>query len=237
MSQSSTSTTLPNWMPKDCSKAVKITALRMYETFSGEGTGHDWWHIYRVWMNTRKLLVEEGVTASDEMEIAEVSALVHDIADHKFHDGDETIGPETAYIWCIKNLGWKESKATKVKYIVANISFKGIGVQDVMNNHIGEIVQDADRLDALGAIGIARTFAYGGFVKQPIHDPEILPKNHQTFEAYKTERSTTYNHFHEKLLFLKDRMHTKSGKEIAEKRTNYMLEFLQIFDEEWVGIK
>ena len=225
------------WMPAECSDAVKQTAYMIYKTFKEEGSGHDWWHIYRVWMNTRSLLKKEGISNQDEVELAEISALVHDIADHKFHDGNDTIGPETAYIWCIKNLAWKEENAERVKNIVANISFKGIGVQEVMDDHLGRIVQDADRLDAIGAIGIARTFAYGGFVKQPIHDPEVSPTFHQSFEAYKKERSSTYNHFYEKLLYLKDRMHTDSGKLIAEKRTHYMVEFLQTFREEWAGLK
>jgi uncharacterized protein len=227
----------PTWMPEDCSTAVQQTAFMIYQTFNGEGSGHDWWHIYRVWMNTRAILKDEQITDSNEIEVAEISALVHDIADHKFHDGDDTIGPETAFIWCTKNLKWEDKRAKRIKSIVANISFKGIGVDEVMEDYIGKIVQDADRLDALGAIGIARTFAYGGFVKQPIHDPELSPKQHQSFNEYKNERSTTYNHFYEKLLFLKDRMNTKSGKIIAEKRTNYMLEFLQTFRQEWAGFK
>jgi len=225
------------WMPADCSDAVKQTAIMIYKTFKGEGSGHDWWHIYRVWMNTRSLLTEEGIIRQNEVELAEISALLHDIADHKFHDGDDTVGPEMAYNWCMKNLNWPVEQAEQVKKIVANISFKGIGVQEVMEDYLGKIVQDADRLDAIGAIGIARTFAYGGFVKQPIHDPEISPTFHQSFEAYKKERSTTYNHFYEKLLFLKDRMHTKSGKKIAEKRTDYMIAYLQTFREEWAGLK
>lgn len=226
----------PIWMPADSSEAVRTTALMMYTNFNGEGSGHDWWHIYRVWMNTRSLCKEEGLVDGNEMEIAEVAALVHDIADHKFHNGDENVGPETAYLWCRKDLAWTKAKAERVREIVKDISFKGNGVQEVMEDEIGKIVQDADRLDALGAIGIARTFAYGGFVKQPIHDPEILPKKHESFEAYKKERTTTFNHFYEKLLFLKNRMNTKSAKVIAEKRTNYMLEFLTNFQQEWEGL-
>lgn len=220
---------IQTYYPSPISTDVKKTADFMVKQLLGESSGHDWWHIFRVWMNTRDLLQAENIQEEAEREIAEVTALLHDIADHKFHDGDEEIGPQTAYQFCVEQLAWKEASAQRVKEIIALISFKGAGVNDLMEDWIGQLVQDADRLDAIGAVGIARTFAYGGYAHQPITDPLTPPKFHQNADAYKSDKSSTINHFYEKLLLLEARMHTETAKKIAHERTQYMRQFLEQF--------
>lgn len=212
---------------------VQQCALMIRDTFLVEGSGHDWWHIFRVWKLSIQLMDAEKINDLIDRKIGEISALLHDIADHKFHDGDLEIGPQQAYQWCSKNLRWKDEYSIRVANIVRNISFKGADVADNMIDPIGKLVQDADRLDAIGAIGIARTFAFGGYKKQPIYDPTIPAKTHSSFEDYKSNTTTTVNHFYEKLLLLKDRMHTKSAIEIARKRTQFMQEYLNEFYAEW----
>lgn len=191
-------------------------------------TGHDWYHIDRVRNNACYLQSREG---GDKLTI-ELAALLHDISDYKFNGGDDELGGEVSYRSIIKN-GGSTDLAEKVRAIVNSVSYKGAEVADTATSLEAKIVQDADRLDAIGAIGIARTFAYGGKVGNPIYDPEILPQLHSTFEAYKTSRSTTINHFYEKLLLLAERMHTDTAKDIAVERTVYMQEFLSRFYSEW----
>lgn len=196
--------------------------------FKGEGTGHDWYHIERVCKLAAFIQEKEGGDA----ELIEVSALLHDISDHKFNGGNfEKGGFESSKI--LRTLGYTPSFVEQVVEIVNNVSYKGNGVPDNMISREGRIVQDADRLDALGAIGIARTFAYGGFVGQPIYDPNTPPNTHNSKEAYASQRTHTVNHFYEKLLLLKDRMHTPTAKQLAEERHQLMLDFLANFYKEW----
>ena len=166
------------------------------------------------------------------MEVAELGALLHDIADWKFHGGDEAVGPREAERLLVQE-GAPRRIIEAVVAIVAAVSFKGAGVRNEMRSLEGQCVQDADRLDAIGAIGIARCFAYGGHDGRLIHDPEVAPVAHQTAAAYKAARGSSINHFHEKLLLLKDRMNTASGRALAEERHRYMEDFVSQFLREW----
>ncbi|WP_253275654.1 HD domain-containing protein [Persicobacter sp. CCB-QB2] len=170
------------------------------------------------------------------MFISEMGALLHDIADFKFHDGDETVGPRVAREY-MEGLGVAERDIAAVVHIIEHISYKGAGVANKMESIEGLVVQDADRLDAIGAIGVARTFAYGGSVGNPMHDPEQEPVLHKDFESYKNSRGSTINHFYEKLLLLKERMNTDAAKVIAEDRHAFMEDFLMRFYAEWDGKK
>ena len=152
------------------------------------------------------------------------------------HDGDETAGPRVAREW-LENLGVERTAIDEVCQTIAQVSFKGAGVATPMSTLAGKIVQDADRLDALGAVGIARTFAYGGHKGQPMHEPGLAPRQHATFAEYKQQRTTTINHFYEKLLLLKDRMNTDSGRELAADRHAFMERFLEQFEAESAGRK
>jgi uncharacterized protein len=173
---------------------------------------------------------EEGA----DLFIVDLAALLHDVADWKFADGDHTASPRAARRW-LETLELGPGVIEHVEEIVAGLSFKGAGVATPMRSLEGQIVQDADRLDALGAIGIARAFAYGGHKGQAMHDPAIPPQMHATFDAYKTNVGTTINHFYEKLLLLKDRMNTSAGKRLAAERHAYMEQFLEQFFAEWQG--
>lgn len=201
------------------------------ETLFGEGSGHDYWHVYRVWNNAKALAKGEQCNTY----IVELGALLHDIADHKFHDGDLTIGPRVSREF-LENLEVEEEIIAAVCEIIATVSFKGAKVESKMKTIEGMIVQDADRLDAIGAIGVARTFAYGGHKGHEMYNPDIKPQLHENFEDYKNSKGTTINHFYEKLLLLKDLMNTDTGKKAAEKRHKYMEDFLSQFYDEWNGI-
>ncbi len=169
------------------------------------------------------------------MFIVEIAALLHDIADWKFQkDRDISVGAMVAKEW-LESLGADQKAITHITEIVKNISFKGAGVKDTLASIEGKVVQDADRLDAMGAIGIARTFTHGGYLGRSIYDPNIKPKKHKTFEEYKHDDRSGINHFYEKLLFLKDRMHTKTGKRLAERRHQFMKDYLNQFFAEWEG--
>lgn len=207
---------------------ILVTAEHIKDRFSGESTGHDWWHIARVWKMARRIGEEE----SADLFVVELAALLHDIADWKFHDGDEAAGPREARAW-MEKLGVEEQTTAHVCEIIHELSFKGAGVITTMKTTEGMVVQDADRLDALGAIGIARAFAYGGHKGRELYNPDIPPTHHATFEQYKTSTGTTINHFHEKLLLLKDRMNTNAGRRIAGERHAYMEEFVRRFEVEW----
>lgn len=200
------------------------------ERLMGEGTGHDWWHTDRVRRMALRIGAEEGV----DLGVVELAALLHDLHDWKFNGGDEEIGPEAAAAWLRQN-GADEETVGHVREIVATLSFKGHGVPTPMRTREGAVVQDADRLDALGAIGIARAFAYGGFKERVLHDPTVPPELHASAERYKTSTGTTINHFHEKLLHLRDRMNTETGRRIAAERHRYLEEFLARFHAEWAG--
>lgn len=193
-----------------------------------DSSGHDLWHIKRVVGLSHLINKEER---GDPFIVA-LGAWLHDIADHKFHRGDETAGPKAAEKW-MQSIGVDEKIIVEVSQIVKEISFKGAGVSTPMSTREGQIVQDADRLDAIGAIGIARTFAYGGFKGHAICDPDIEAEMHESFDTYKKGKAPVINHFHEKLLLLKNRMNTKTAKRLALKRHAFMLDYLEQFDNEW----
>ena len=196
--------------------------------FESEGTGHDWYHIDRV----RKVALHLAKLEGGDSEVVELAALLHDIADHKFHGHDLAVGPAKAREIILEK-GGSVDLADKVGLIISETSFKGAGVETPVSSIESAVVQDADRLDAIGAIGIARTFAYGGSIGQPIYDPELVPEAHDSFEAYAKARTSTINHFYEKLLLIKDRINTDSGKKIADERHKVMEEFLDQFHKEW----
>jgi uncharacterized protein len=194
--------------------------------------GHDWFHIERVYKNSILIAKEEDC----DIMVVKLGALLHDIADSKFHDGDETIGPKTARAF-LESENVFEETINHVINIIENISFKGGNFEKKFSSKELEIVQDADRLDAIGAIGIARTFNYGGFKNRALYNPSIAPNLNMSKEEYKNLNSPTLNHFYEKLLLLKDKMNTETGKKIAEARHQYMENFLSQFYAEWEGEK
>ncbi len=201
-------------------------------TLSDAEGGHDWWHIYRVWKSAKHIAQNEEV----DLFIVELGALLHDIADSKFHDGDEQIGPQKARVFLQSN-HVDELVIDHIEKIISNISFKGGQLPQKFKSPELDVVQDADRLDAIGAIGIARTFNYGGHKGRSIYNPEIKPNLNITKEEYKNSDAPTLNHFYEKLLLLKDRMNTQTGKLMAEKRHDFMLAYLDQFYNEWDGEK
>ncbi|QHS60396.1 HD domain-containing protein [Chitinophaga agri] len=209
-----------------------ITATEQFvkkELAEAEG-GHDWWHIYRVWKLARKIAAREQV----DMLVVELSALLHDIADSKFHGGDESVGPRKARTF-LESIATPEPVIQHVVDIIVNISFKGGHNNGTFYSPELGVVQDADRLDAIGAIGIARTFNYGGFKNRAIYDPAIPPNLNMTKEQYKHSTAPTINHFYEKLLLLKDRMNTDTGRQLAVERHAFMETFLDKFYQEWEG--
>lgn len=194
--------------------------------------GHDWFHVERVLNNAMLIAKDEE---ADKFIIA-LGALLHDIADYKFHNGDEQVGPRIAREF-LSTQNLEQVDIGHIGNIINNISFKGGNhIQDFNSRELA-IVQDADRLDALGAIGIARTFNYGGFKGRMLYDPEIAPNLNMSKEEYKNSIAPTINHFYEKLLLLKDRMNTQTAKRIAEERTSFMEQFLEQFYAEWNGKK
>ncbi len=199
------------------------------ELANAEG-GHDWFHIERVYKNALLIAEEEDVN----LDIIALGALLHDIADAKFHQGDETVGPKKAKQF-LQQQNVESATIEHVIKIIEHISFKGGNFQQQFHSKELAIVQDADRLDALGAIGIARTFNYGGFKNRKLYDPSIAPKLNMTKEEYKKGENPTINHFYEKLLLLKDRMNTQKGKQIAQERHLFMEKFLEQFYAEWEG--
>ncbi|RYJ43869.1 HD domain-containing protein [Flavobacterium beibuense] len=209
----------------------KTKAFVKQQLQDAEG-GHDWFHIERVYNNA--LLIAKGEECN--LLIVELGALLHDIADSKFHDGDETVGPALAWRF-LENENVPEEVILQVVNIIENISFKGGNFEKKFHSKELDIVQDADRLDALGAIGIARTFNYGGFKNRALYNPQIKPNLSMTKEEYKASTAPTLNHFYEKLLLLKDRMNTETGKQLAEERHRYMEDFLSQFYAEWNGEK
>lgn len=208
---------------------IKNTASYIRELLEGEGSGHDWWHIQRVWNNALNIAKAYQV----DLFAIEMAAIIHDIADHKFHGGDENIGPQKAKEWMEKQKVEAE-KAEHILQIMQEVSFSKGKTPSSLES---QIVQDADRLDAIGAIGIARAFAYGGFKNREMFNPDIPPVEHQSKEEYKKSTSSTINHFYEKLLLLKDMMNTEEAKKIATQRHEYMELFLEQFYLEWNGEK
>tara|TARA_Y100001936_G_scaffold21736_1_gene19103 strand:+ start:18 stop:668 length:651 start_codon:yes stop_codon:yes gene_type:complete len=213
------------------SSIIDKTCKFVEDKLSGDGSGHDWWHIFRVWTLAKKIAVEEKA----QVEIVELGALLHDIADWKFHDGDDSIGPAIAREF-LNNQNVEPNVSDSVVEIISTVSYKGAGVATPMKTLEGKIVQDADRLDAIGALGIARTFAYGGYKNRLIYHPDEKPVLHKSYEDYKKNEGHTINHFYEKLLLLKERMNTNTGKRIAEGRHKFMQSFLDQFYKEWDGI-
>jgi uncharacterized protein len=211
---------------------IDKTILFVKTTLAQAEGGHDWFHIERVYKNA--LLIAESEKC--DMEIVQLGALLHDIADSKFHNGDETIGPKTARTF-LEAQNVSSETIDHVIAIIENISFKGGRVERKFFSIELDIVQDADRLDAIGAIGIARTFNYGGFKNRTLYNPEIAPNLSMTKEEYKKNEAPTINHFYEKLLLLKDKMNTKTGKQIAQERHSFMEDFLEQFYAEWEGRK
>ena len=207
---------------------IENTIAFVKEKLEGAEAGHDWFHIERVWKLAKKIAQSETCN----LEVVELSALLHDIADPKFHDGDETLALKISKEFLESQKGSNEI-TDQVLHIIKNISFKNRGeVPDVLPIEL-QIVQDADRLDAIGAIGIARTFNFGGFKNNLMYHPDRLPNINQTKEEYKKSKGTTINHFYEKLLLLKDLMNTDLGKNLAAERHQFMLNFLDQFYHEW----
>ncbi len=210
------------------SELINKTIAFVKEKLSNAEGGHDWFHIERVYKNA---LLIAGDTPCN-MEVVQLGALLHDIADSKFHNGDETIGPKTARLF-LEGENVAEEVIQQVVNIIENISFKGGNFEKKFSSVELEIVQDADRLDAIGAIGIARAFNYGGFKDRVLYDPNIAPVTNMTKEEYKKNNAPTINHFYEKLLLLKDKMNTQKGKQIAAERHRFMELFLMQFYLEW----
>ena len=217
-------------MNKSNEEIIQSTADYVRSLQEGEGSGHDWWHTYRVWKVSISIANKEQANSF----IVQLAALLHDIADHKFNDGNLTAGRGliTSHLQSF-NVSKKIIEA--VNEIIENISFKGANVLETDLSLEGKIVQDADRLDAIGAIGIARAFAYGGFKKREIFNPEIEPEPHSNFESYRKSTGPSINHFYEKLLLLKDRMHTETAKNLAAQRHSFMEQYLTQFYDEWEG--
>ncbi len=214
----------------DNNAVIQLTVQFVKDTLSGAEGGHDWWHIFRVWQLAKQIARSEQA----DLFIVELGALLHDIADPKFNGGDETLGPSKAGEF-LASIGVEEEVIVHVEKIVANISFKGVSHRQEFRSAELDIVQDADRLDAMGAIGIARAFNYGGYKGRELYNPDIMPVVHRTKEEYINSTSPTVNHFYEKLLWLKDMMNTQTGRSMAEHRHEYMEQFLAEFQEEWQG--
>jgi uncharacterized protein len=211
---------------------ISKTITFVKEKLKNAEGGHDWFHIERVYKNA--LLIAKDEVCNDT--VVKLAALLHDIADSKFNDGDEAVGPEIARTF-LESEGVEEEIINHVIKIIENISFKGGNFEKDFSSIELDIVQDADRLDAIGAIGIARAFNYGGFKNRAMYDPKIAPNLKMTKEEYKNSNAPTFNHFYEKLLLLKDKMNTTSGKAIAAERHRYMETFMAQFYAEWDGEK
>ena len=194
--------------------------------------GHDWFHIERVFKNAVLIAKNEDC----DVTVVKLGALLHDIADSKFHEGDESVGPKIARDF-LESENVDEEIITHVVHIIKNISYKGGNFEKKFSSLELDVVQDADRLDAIGAIGIARAFNYGGFKNRALYDPKIAPNSRMSKEEYKKNDAPTLNHFYEKLLLLKDKMNTDTGKQIAKERHRYMEGFLAQFYAQWEGDK
>ena len=212
-------------------KLVDRVAQSVRRAMEGDGTGHDWWHVWRVWQTADRLAkTERGADRT----IVSLGALLHDLGDWKFHGGDEEAAPREA-AKLLKRLKAGEDVILRVQQVCREISYKGAGVADRPTSLESRIVQDADRLDAIGAIGVGRAFAYGGAKNRLMYEPGVKPVMHRNFAAYKKAKGHTINHFYEKLLLLKDRLHTKSARRMARERHSYLAGFLKRFLAEWDG--
>lgn len=206
---------------------VDATSQHVEEVFSSDKTGHDWWHILRV----RNMAVKIGHLEGADIYITEMAALLHDLDDWKLSDG---LGLSNAEKW-LDDIQEPIDSRKKILETIDTVSFKGAKVDTTPSSLEGKVVQDADRLDALGAIGIARAFAFGGNRQRSIYNPGVSPTAHESFEAYQKDEGHTINHFYEKLLLLKDRMQTATGKKFAIQRHAFMQVYLDQFFEEWKG--
>ena len=211
-------------------EVIQKTIEFVKETLLEAEGGHDWWHIFRVWQLSKCIAGSENAS----LFVVELGALLHDIADSKFHNGNEELGPQKAREF-LGALGVNESIVKHLENIISNISFKGGNMSQTFRSLELDIVQDADRMDAIGAIGIARTFNYGGFKNREMYNPDLLPNLNMTSAEYKQSTAPTINHFYEKLLLLKDRMNTNTGKQMAEHRHRFMEAYLEEFYKEWNG--
>lgn len=210
---------------------IEETTAFVQKTLQGAEGGHDWFHIQRVYRNTLLIAKNEKV----DLLVVSLAALLHDIADAKFHGGDESIGPKMAQEF-LATLGVADTMIQHVVDIILNISYKtSLDPQKTFSSKELEVVQDADRLDAIGAIGIARAFNYGGYRNRELYNPDIPSNLEMTKEQYKNSNSPTLNHFYEKLLLLKDKMNTDTGKILAQQRHKFMLDYLDQFYREWEG--
>lgn len=211
---------------------IEQTVEFVKATLAGAEGGHDWWHIYRVWQLAKHLSLTENVNSF----VVELGALLHDVADVKFNDGDETIAPQMAREF-LQSQNVDADAIIHVENIISNISFGGgNGVQAFSSPELA-VIQDADRLDAMGAIGIARTFNYGGFKNREMYNPDIKPNLNMNKKEYRNSTAPTINHFYEKLLLLKNRMNTATAKQMAVHRHEIMLQYLDEFYAEWEGVK
>lgn len=206
---------------------IKAVEERLKLALNEEPTGHGWWHSLRVRDLAKKIAQKER----GDLFVIELAALLHDIDDWKFSKSSPTARARRL----LDELGVDKQTIKQICYIIDNVSFKGAGVKDKMKTIEGKIVQDADRLDVIGAIGIARIFAYGGFMKREIYNPDVKPVMHKTFSHYKTHKGTSMNHFYEKVLLLKDRLNTKTAKQIAEQRHQFVENYVKQFLKEWNG--
>jgi len=211
-------------------KIIADTTAFVRSTLAGDASGHDWWHIFRVWRTAKRIGQVEGAN----LLVVELSALLHDIADWKSHGGDFSVGPRKAQEW-LARFDLDPESIAHICFNIEHVSFKGATVKYPEMSLEGQVVQDADRLDAMGAIGIARTFAYGGTKGRAIYDPEIKPLEHTSVESYVHNESPSINHFYEKLLVLKNMMNTDCGRQLAEDRHRFMEDYLEHFYDEWEG--
>lgn len=211
---------------------INNTIVFVKQKLENAEAGHDWFHIERVYKNALLISKNENCDTT----IVELGALLHDIADSKFHEGDETVGPKTARTF-LESQKANQDIINHVIQIIENISFKGGNFEKKFSSIELEIVEDADRLDAIGAIGVARTFNYGGYKNRQLYNPNIQPNLKMTVEEYKKSEAPTINHFYEKLLLLRNKMNTTTGKQIAQKRHIFMENFLEQFHSEWNGEK
>lgn len=216
-------------MPDKKQEIIKSTAAFVQKKLEGAEAGHDWWHIQQVWHLAQRIAKNE----QHDSFIAELGALLHDISDSKFNGGNETHGPAVARNF-LKIIGTPAATIDAVVHIIENVSYRNsFDTPDIPTNTDLAIVQDADRLDAMGAIGIARTFHYGGYKNREIYNPAIPPAQYHSKEDYGKSTAPSINHFYEKLLRLKEGMHTQTGKRMAEERHAFMLQFLDQFYNEW----
>jgi uncharacterized protein len=216
-------------IPMQPEEIIQNTAEYVKREFQNDSSGHDWWHIHRVWKNALSICQHEPA----DVFIVELAALLHDLDDWKLNPSADG-SPVRAAAW-LRQMEVDAAVSAHICEIISHLSYKGAGVENKISTIEGMIVQDADRLDAIGAVGIGRAFAYGGHAGRSLYDPDEPPQMHQSFEQYKNSRSATINHFYEKLFLLKERMNTSTAKRIAGERHAYMEEFVTRFLREWDG--